>query len=370
LIGPKGDIILNENNENNYPPNYEPGDYAARIEEKLYEQADYKKLLFTLAMSVIGVTILVQVAFAVAYGIIVSITNQTDLGVFDQFVYMLETSGVTNHVNEIAYALLWLMNDLVVYLIPMLVFGYIFRKRMNHQKQGEPYEYKYYWVVPLFFAGIMLSNVASIVTNVIAEIFSEAVGGEGLPDVFADVMPQNNAELLIMLVTVGVVAPICEEIIYRHMLLKPLRRYGDFQAIVITSVLFGFFHGNLTQFLYATIVGFVLGFAAVRANSVLPAIIIHSMNNVFAVLFSRFYELSEAGSIQLSTEGISGIWIVVIITGLVSLVAMAVKGNLDVENHNPYLSPRERLRLTALRPSIIIMTVFLLLYTIVGTMII
>jgi len=79
-----------------------------------------------------------------------------------------------------------------------------------------------------------------------------------------------------------IVAPICEELLYRHLLLRPMRKYGDMAAAVISALMFGLGHFNFDQFLYTFLFGFTLAVVAIRRNSVVPAIILHMINNIMA----------------------------------------------------------------------------------------
>jgi len=345
--------------DNNGPP-YQ----AYALAEKLRETAELKKLLFKLAMSVIAATIATQIAATLVFTFLPVFPDHPNWGAF---IISLEIESSVFHGRDIAYFLMWLANDIIMYVPPLLIFGLVFFDHMDYQKPGTPYKFRYVWVFPLFFAGYALVFGSSILTELIADAISRIFGGRGgLPDVFSGLMPENNTQLLVMLFTVGVAAPICEETIYRHILLKPLRRYGDLQAVLITSVLFGFYHGNFTQFLYAVMIGFILGVAAVKANSVFPAILIHMFNNVFVVFNSHYHELFDTDIIALGELSLFSL--VVIIPGIVALAVMAVKGMLTVDNYNPHLNPAERRRIIATRPSLIVMAIILLLLTVLGTL--
>jgi len=58
-------------------------------------------------------------------------------------------------------------------------------------------------------------------------------------------------------------------------------RYSKIQAIFITAVLFGLFHGNKRQILYTSAGGIMFGIVAVLSDSVIPAIYLHILANVF-----------------------------------------------------------------------------------------
>ena len=339
--------------------------YDAALAEKQRETAEYKKLLFILAISVIAVTVVVQVAALLAYQLLPLFPTHPD---WPSSIAGQDTSDSVFSEQDIAYFRMWLANDVIVYVPPLLAFGIIFRNRLNHTKPGDPYKFESVWVLPFFLAGIAIATGSSIFTSVVAGLFSGGSSGEDvLPDIFREVMPQSSTQLLIMFFTVGVIAPICEEIIYRHLLLKPLRRYGDLQAVIITSVLFGFFHGNMTQFLYTTMVGFILGVAAVRANSVTPAIIIHMLNNIYVVFNSHLLVLSERGEISINSASLGAINIAVLVLGVTTLAVMGVKNMLTVENFNQHISQRERAHILARRPSVIALAFFLIFITIIGT---
>jgi uncharacterized membrane protein YeaQ/YmgE (transglycosylase-associated protein family) len=179
-------------------------------------------------------------------------------------------------------------------------------------------------------------------------------------------MPQSASQVIIMLILVGVIGPVCEELIYRHWLLVPLRKYGDFQAVVITSLLFGFFHGNLTQFLYTAAGGFIYGIVAVRANSVKPAIILHIINNCYFVLYSR---LNDAAGVTGNPALISFSdilpWLMIAM-GFVCLVALCCMRRFSIENSNPHMTAAERVRMIAANPLIWVMTIALVADTIRG----
>lgn len=347
-----------------YDYNYQAA-RAYAFAEKQRETADYKKLLFTLAMSVIAVTVVVQIAATVAFTLLpVSQSHPSH----DIFILAIDASGFFIPGEDFAYFLMWLINDVVMYVPALVIFGFVFLNRLEYHRPGTPYQFKMHWVIPLFLAGYTLAVSSSALTNLVAVFFSTLFGdGGGLPDVFSEVMPVSGTQMLVMFFTVGVVAPVCEEIIYRYLLLKPLRRYGDWQAIVITSLLFGFFHGNLSQFFYTAVMGFLLGVTAVRANSVLPAIVIHMLNNVF-VIFNSFFRESGGTSANLDEAWFTAINIIVIALGAAALIFMSIKGYFSVDNNNPHLSPSERKKIIATRPSLIVLVILLTIITLLGTL--
>lgn len=89
--------------------------------------------------------------------------------------------------------------------------------------------------------------------------------------------------------------PIAEEILLRGLILRSLQPYGKKFAILVSSLLFGLFHGNLLQVPFAFFVGLVMGYVALEYN-IYWAILLHLMNNlVFADLVPRVLSLLPEG---------------------------------------------------------------------------
>lgn len=87
-----------------------------------------------------------------------------------------------------------------------------------------------------------------------------------------------------MVIYVCLLGPLMEEVMFRGILLKRARRFGDRTAVVFCAVVFGLMHGNLSQFLYATAVGLTLGYIAVRTNRIRYNVILHMMVNSYSTI--------------------------------------------------------------------------------------
>lgn len=96
------------------------------------------------------------------------------------------------------------------------------------------------------------------------------------------------SSLIINIFFTAILPGICEEIAHRGMLFKAFRPFGTWRAIWISALLFGLLHVNIEQFFYATLIGVFLGFLTLISNSIIPAMIVHFMNNALScyVIFS------------------------------------------------------------------------------------
>ena len=123
----------------------------------------------------------------------------------------------------------------------------------------------------LNFAGVFLDVVLSLFTGTDPSDMNPVM----------DAMDSLTPGLVIY---TCLIAPFMEELIFRGVLLKKARRFGDRTAVVFTAVMFGLMHGNLNQFLYAVVIGLVLGYIAVRTNRILYNVLIHMAVNSFSTV--------------------------------------------------------------------------------------
>jgi membrane protease YdiL (CAAX protease family) len=83
----------------------------------------------------------------------------------------------------------------------------------------------------------------------------------------------------------ALVAPVCEEMAFRGYLLTTIGlRRGPVAAIVVTSVLFAFFHLDPVRLAALLPLGALFGWLAWRAGSIWPAVAAHAANNATATL--------------------------------------------------------------------------------------
>ena len=96
--------------------------------------------------------------------------------------------------------------------------------------------------------------------------------------------------LVFLLLTMAVTPAICEEIVFRGYIQRQLERsMGVIGGIVITGIIFGFFHLRLTQALPLAAIGIYLAYLTWRTGSIWPAIVVHFANNAFTICLGKYY---------------------------------------------------------------------------------
>jgi len=83
------------------------------------------------------------------------------------------------------------------------------------------------------------------------------------------------------------VIPILEELLIRGIIAGQLCLwYGPLPAVLLSSFCFGILHNNIVQFIYALIMGLLLGLMYVKNKRLLLCIIAHCLINYTAIIFS------------------------------------------------------------------------------------
>lgn len=90
---------------------------------------------------------------------------------------------------------------------------------------------------------------------------------------------QNSIQSIIYVLSVAIITPVKEEILFRGILYRFLeRKYNFLVGIIISSFIFGILHGGLL--ITATIMGIVLAMLYKKTQSIIPSIILHIVWNL------------------------------------------------------------------------------------------
>jgi sodium transport system permease protein len=131
-----------------------------------------------------------------------------------------------------------------------------------------------------------------------------------------EVIFSGPASIWHLLLLVAVLPAICEELAFRGFILSGLRHLGHRRmAILITAVFFGLAHGFIHQSLMATFSGVIIGFIAVRTESIFPCIFYHATSNALAVLLVRFHDapfVARLGTMIDSEQFVYHNWVVLL----------------------------------------------------------
>lgn len=254
-----------------------------------------------------------RICLDVGVALIVSVLLQKII--FIAMVFLLR--GFVNAGLETGSTMFTVLNytfsNISTYIPKLLAFGVLYKKYRPLKCLDTQYENKSYY--PLIFIPAMFAFAmwGSNITTCINYIFQLLFGAGEIQNVMEAIAPSSFSAGVVTLIFTAFVAPIFEEIIYRHLLLRSLKPIGDTPAIIISALVFGLAHGNFDQFAYAFLSGIIFGLMAVRYDTIIPGMVLHLINNFFVTVITYQKQLT----------GIGGLW-----DGLVD--AAAALGNIIV----------------------------------------
>jgi membrane protease YdiL (CAAX protease family) len=116
--------------------------------------------------------------------------------------------------------------------------------------------------------------------------------------------PQGVADSIGYFIAIVILAPLCEEPVFRGFIMRGWSRYGVVAAVVGSGILFGLQHAQLNALIPLSLAGLIIGFVALRAGSLWPAVAYHAVHNGLSAPFLLFPErLPEISDMTLIVAG-------------------------------------------------------------------
>lgn len=113
-----------------------------------------------------------------------------------------------------------------------------------------------------------------------------------MPKFINEAFEELSISPIILILSVAVVAPIYEEVIFRGILLKGMaKKINPIIALVVSALFFAVMHMNIPQGINAFLLGLVIGFIYLRTGSIYLSIFSHFVNNFLALSFSSLFTL-------------------------------------------------------------------------------
>ncbi len=129
----------------------------------------------------------------------------------------------------------------------------------------------------------------------------------------------------IMILSVCLIAPIGEELLFRGVILHILHnKMPNIIACVLQAILFGIYHMNLIQGLYAFLIGIIFGMLTLHYKSIVPNIMLHMAINTSLFFIPGI--LFETIPVLVTTTVISGIGSTILLISLLGRKNMRLQG--------------------------------------------
>lgn len=135
-------------------------------------------------------------------------------------------------------------------------------------------------------------------SNLVGVILTSIIGmlkGSGVNNAVFNTVSDTN--VIIIFLYMVILAPIMEELVFRKLIVDRAVRYGQGVAVVLSGLMFGLFHGNLNQFIYATLLGMFFAFLYAKTGNIKITIGLHMavnfMGGLMSTLLLRALEYDE-----------------------------------------------------------------------------
>jgi membrane protease YdiL (CAAX protease family) len=217
----------------------------------------------------------------------------TFLVFFGEIIYSLSNNSM--EVNDIRIAFILFLSMLLITLISGRVSVEIVKERWNNFKEVVSVKEILIVVSTQLLLSIGLSSLgigilASTNINKALELINDSFGN-----------PTNNIDLVLWLITIVVLAPVLEEIVFRRVLFKRLnKRLSFILSSVISSLIFGIAHESL-NILGAVVFGVACCVLYKKYNNLLVPIAVHLVNNLAGGIFSSISYLIGTSNETITT---------------------------------------------------------------------
>ncbi len=174
------------------------------------------------------------------------------------------------------------LGELIVYAVLIILFFIIYRLLWKKDRDGISTETNFKDSVISISAGAGVAGVSCIWLMLAERMPALQKSMEAME---ADTKNLAGGSAIGGFLIVVVAAPVIEEILFRGIVLKAIRKIAPaWLAILISSVLFGVYHMNAVQAVYATFMGAVAGIIYEKKKNLVFPGLVHFANNFLAFL--------------------------------------------------------------------------------------
>ena len=172
-----------------------------------------------------------------------------------------------------------LENALTLILSLGLACGFI--KLYTDQPREEKRELTGFQKFEIIFIGITLDVLIQLFLN---WLLPKIGSSEGIIENIGLAPQKTVGGITIFILGMAFVPAIFEELLFRKWILNPSKKYGTCFAVVFSALLFGLYHLNVNQGIFAFLLGMVFAVIAVKTGTIKYTILLHFLNNAYACL--------------------------------------------------------------------------------------
>ena len=205
------------------------------------------------------------------------------IGTVTQLLLIYVVNSTLPQVMEHSWGM-WLLTFAPLYLIAVPIGLLLLRKvpaKPLEKHDLKPSRYIVTVIICIFM--MYAGNILGTIITALLQLLPGVSAGNPILGYATD-----NA-LLPKVLFMVILAPVIEEYIFRKQLIDRMHIYGEKLAVVTSALMFGLFHGNLSQFFYAFALGLVFGYVYLKTGKLRYSIGLHMLINLLGSVVGPFF---------------------------------------------------------------------------------
>ena len=272
------------------------------------EQKEMRKAASRLSWAVLA-SLPLGTIISAALGVVLSVCGAN---------LLLDPGEGVNGIPGVAYYLLSALMSFFTLVLPFALFLLIGNRRLEDSVLVE--KVGFFQGLLLALAGLFLCIIMNIPANIISTLLEE-LGLNGASNT-SNMSVDSLADVLTLILSVVLVAPITEEFAFRGVTVAVMRRWGDWTAVIFSALLFAFAHYSFQGMPVVLAGGFVMALLYIWTRNIWVTIFVHFLNNLVASLplIVEFYAGEQA---KTAVTNIS--MLAVCVLGVLAIILLSVR---------------------------------------------
>ena len=169
------------------------------------------------------------------------------------------------------------------YILPLPIFYWLMKKIKTSELEKTRIDLK------TFILYISISMTLMWMGNMIGLTITALLSG-AMQSTIANPVQQliNSTDIWLNIILISFIGPIFEELFFRKLIIDRTIKYGAKVSIVLSALIFAFFHGNVNQFFYALFLGGFFSYVYIKTGKITYTMILHIIVNFMGSVVSIF----------------------------------------------------------------------------------
>lgn len=133
---------------------------------------------------------------------------------------------------------------------------------------------------------LLISFCCLFFISPIINVFDELLVSFGIPKQGLSLDITKPINFVFYLFSAGILAPVCEELLFRGLILNGIEKQGKVRAVLISSLMFMLIHLNIHQTIYQFLLGGIFAIIVLNTDSIYSSIFVHIVNNCVVLLIN------------------------------------------------------------------------------------